>query len=417
MAIPRHLAFCLSRTEGKTRLCVARMRLSMPRQGRKEWKLRTHIEEKDWDPEAMSGRLTTPRGRELVKEIEEARAAVDEVFARYELIEKRIPNIDEVKEQIDEALGRVETKSATPVTVQEVGLRFIAAYEGGWRPSTRQVAVSALKSLAEFRPSFAIDDVNDDTLHDFINFLQFKGRDNSTCGTLAAKIRQMLRWAAKEGLYRGKSHDTFHPRLKGVNVSSREVIYLTHEELEKVMDCQLDNKGLEEARDVFVFCCFSGLRYSDAAKLRRCDISGGCINVVTQKTSDALHIELNDRTRTILRKYEGRAPEPTDRLLPVPALSLYNERLHIVARLAGVETTQRIISYTGNERHESYVPKWSVMSSHVARRTFVVMALRLGIAPDVIMRWTGHSSYEAMKPYIAIVDELKRSSMNKFNTL
>lgn len=71
----------------------------------------------------------------------------------------------------------------------------------------------------------------------------------------------------------------------------------------------------------------------------------------------------------------------------------------------------------GSKRVEKIVPKWELLSSHTGRRTFVVNALRLGIPAEVIMRWTGHSSYEAMKPYVKIVDELKKEQMSKFDMI
>ena len=38
--------------------------------------------------------------------------------------------------------------------------------------------------------------------------------------------------------------------------------------------------------------------------------------------------------------------------------------------------------------------------THTGRRTFIVNALSLGITPNIVMKWTGHSDYKAMKPYI-----------------
>ena len=46
-----------------------------------------------------------------------------------------------------------------------------------------------------------------------------------------------------------------------------------------------------------------------------------------------------------------------------------------------------------------------------------VMLLSLGIPPQVVMKWTGHSDYKAMKPYIDIADEIKINAMEKFNLL
>ena len=50
-------------------------------------------------------------------------------------------------------------------------------------------------------------------------------------------------------------------------------------------------------------------------------------------------------------------------------------------------------------------------------RTFIVYALSLGITPNIVMKWTGHSDHKAMKPYIDIVDSIKASSMTKFDGL
>ena len=51
------------------------------------------------------------------------------------------------------------------------------------------------------------------------------------------------------------------------------------------------------------------------------------------------------------------------------------------------------------------------------RRTFICNALALGIPAQVVMKWTGHSDYKAMKPYIDIADDIKANAMNKFNQL
>lgn len=51
------------------------------------------------------------------------------------------------------------------------------------------------------------------------------------------------------------------------------------------------------------------------------------------------------------------------------------------------------------------------------RRTFICNALSLGIPANVVMKWTGHSDYKAMKPYIDIADDIKANAMSKFNLL
>jgi len=67
-------------------------------------------------------------------------------------------------------------------------------------------------------------------------------------------------------------------------------------------------------------------------------------------------------------------------------------------------------------RYDSVHPKWELMSSHAGQRTFIVNSLSMGIPPDVVMKWTGHSDYQAMKPYIDIVDSTKKVMMDKWNS-
>ena len=47
---------------------------------------------------------------------------------------------------------------------------------------------------------------------------------------------------------------------------------------------------------------------------------------------------------------------------------------------------------------------------------FICNALALGIAPQVVMKWPGHSDYKAMKPYIDVCDEIKAEAMKKFDS-
>lgn len=176
----------------------------------------------------------------------------------------------------------------------------------------------------------------------------------------------------------------------------------------------IEGNGLEHVRDVFVFCCYTGLRFSDAAKLKRSDIHGDTIHVVTKKTRDALVIELNKHSRAILEKYKD-AGLPDDKALPTISNVKTNAYLKNLGLECGIDEPTRVVYFMGNERHEHVFPKYQLLTTHVARRTFVVTALYLGIPAEVIMRYTGHSSFSAMKPYVAIVDELKRKSMDLFD--
>lgn len=57
------------------------------------------------------------------------------------------------------------------------------------------------------------------------------------------------------------------------------------------------------------------------------------------------------------------------------------------------------------------------MTSHTGRKTFVCLVLALGIPPNVVMKWTGHNDYKAMKPYNDIADQIKADMMKRFDEL
>ena len=70
---------------------------------------------------------------------------------------------------------------------------------------------------------------------------------------------------------------------------------MTWDELNRLKDYQIpkDKQNLERVRDVFLFCCFTSLRFSDVRNLKRSDVKSDHIEVTTVKTADSLSIELN----------------------------------------------------------------------------------------------------------------------------
>lgn len=60
-------------------------------------------------------------------------------------------------------------------------------------------------------------------------------------------------------------------------------------------------------------------------------------------------------------------------------------------------------------------PKYSVIGTHTGRRSFICNALALGIPVQVVMKWTGHSDYKSMRPYIDVADRIRAKAMVKFD--
>ena len=152
------------------------------------------------------------------------------------------------------------------------------------------------------------------------------------------------------------------------------------------------------------------------ANLKKSDIKDGFIEITTVKTADSLIIEFNKYSRTIVEKYTETIFD-NNLALPVITNQKMNEYLKELAELAELDEPIRETYYIGNKRIDEVTPKYALLGTHVGRRTFICGALSLGIPPQVVMKWTGHSDYKAMKPYIDIADEIKANAMDKFNLL
>lgn len=86
-----------------------------------------------------------------------------------------------------------------------------------------------------------------------------------------------------------------------------------------------------------------------------------------------------------------------------------------LGELCKIDKQVSITFYKGGKRFDEIYPKYKLLGTHAGRRTFICNALMLGIAPQVMMKWTGHADYKAMKPYIDIADTAKQQAMNLFN--
>ena len=170
----------------------------------------------------------------------------------------------------------------------------------------------------------------------------------------------------------------------------------------------------EKTRDMFCFCCFTSLRYSDMQNLKWANVSEDSIAVVTKKTSDALIIDLNKYSKAILDKYRKRRGIE-QKVFQDKSPQKMNIRLKEICKMCGIDTPIVVTEMYGSERKEIIVPKYELITTHCGRRTFISNAIIMGIPPNIVMKWTGHSDYKAMLPYIAIADEERKKSMGLFD--
>ena len=403
------------------------------------------------DNQCVKGDYKGPKGETAISINNTLRNCREQMVTAFKYFEANDinPTKKQVADKYQERLRGTVPKRPEPETKKERKPKapdFFSTFdlfvkEGGeknaWTEGTFEKWASLKRDLQAFKKNVKFSDLTESTLTEFVAYL----RDNKTLrtprkkkgdrekydhdditglknATIEKKLRYLrwyLNWATERGYNTNLTYKTFKPTLK---MTQKKVIYLTKEEMARIRKLELPGElaYLDPIRDIFLFCCFSGLRHSDVNNLRRSDVKGDHIEITTVKTADSISIELNDITKAILDKYKD-IPFKDNKALPNYTNQAMNRDLKELCKLAEINDPIRITSYKGNVRIDEIHPKWELVGTHTGRRSFVVNALSLGIPPNVVMKWTGHSDYKAMKPYIDIVDSIKASSMTKFNGL
>ena len=365
------------------------------------------------------------------------KAEIIKVFHKYEFMEQ-MPTREQVKADFNERISQKSDENGyvddidKQVTAHEKNIFWDAFKEfikvngrqNDWTEATYEkfhAMRNHLKGLRERKRKLGLktfdydfDFFDEEGILSYIEYLRdVKNMKNTTVEKSLDFLRWFLRWSLHKGFHQNNCFETFRPKFKK---TQKKVVFLTKAELEKLEKYKIPETKLYlyRVRDVFLFCCFTGLRHSDVYNLKRCDVKKDYIEVTTIKTYDSLRIELNDHSKAILEKY-AQFSFPNDKALPVITNQKMNEYLHELCKLAGLNEPVRQTYYKGNERIDVVKPKYELVGTHTGRRTFICNALGMGISPQIVMKWTGHSDYKAMKPYIDVADEIKMEAMKKFN--
>jgi site-specific recombinase XerD len=148
---------------------------------------------------------------------------------------------------------------------------------------------------------------------------------------------------------------------------------------------------LDQVRDIFLFCCYTGLSYVDVHKLKRSEVIDGIdgekwLVIKRQKTDSPSRIPILPFAWKILEKYKDHAQcKVKGQLLPVLSNQRMNSYLKEIADICGVEKT---------------------MTFHLARHTFATtITLTNGVPIESVSKMLGHRSIKTTQQYAKIVDK------------
>lgn len=351
----------------------------------------------------------------------ELKVAIQDFFQENE-IRNTIPTKDQIRLVAKSLNGKGKRKINIQISEE---LSFFQVFDkfvkessrlNNWSDATLTKFSTVKKHIYNFNSNPEFENFNESGLTDYLIYLrEKKGMRNSTIKKQLGFLKWFLRWSFEKKHHTNDAYQGFRPKIKD---SNKTIIFLTEDEKEQIINYEIPSSKsyLDRVRDILLFSCYTGLRHSDIYNLKRSDIKLNHIEVTTVKTSDNLIIELNKHSRSILKKYEN-VPYKLDKALPVISNQKMNDYIKELGELAEIDTPIRITYYSGNKRIDEVFPKYELLGTHVGRRTFICTALSIGIPVQIIMKWTGHSDYKSMKPYIDVADKTKKNAMEKFNQL
>lgn len=163
-------------------------------------------------------------------------------------------------------------------------------------------------------------------------------------------------------------------------------IYLTEEELQRLIDYTPRNIREEYVRDIFIICSYGGMRHSDAINLNESNFVGDSLQYVSVKTKIHTVVPL----KPIVREYILNRPqvEIDD--------TTYNKIIRRICKKCGI--TDAIKVFKAGEEKEG--EKWEFVSSHTARRTCATLLYLRGADLYTISKILGHSDVKTTQNYI-----------------
>jgi len=224
----------------------------------------------------------------------------------------------------------------------------------------------------------------------FINYCtNTKNHSTNTLSRNIGLFKTFMNWAVLNRY----TYKLDFQEFKNIKKEITDEVALSKEQVVEIFNFDFsNNQRLERVRDLFVFGCFTGMRYSNYSKMKKNDIIDSHIKVRDVKDNrKQLNIPLNDYSSYLLKKYDYRLPEISNQK--------FNVYIKEVIKIVGYTENIKKTSKLGNEIIETVTPFYERISSHTARRSFITIMKTEKVPDKIIMGFTGHKSLEVFNQY------------------
>ncbi len=298
------------------------------------------------------------------------------------------------------------SKNNSPYTKKILTVGTIKTYKTG---------LSRLKEYIDNRKlkKFSFNDCNREFYNDYIRYLTDKNYSKNYIGTIIQKLKTILGFAYDEGVH---TNSEYKKNYFTKMTEEIDHVYLTVEELARIQELDLKDELLDSVRDIFLIGCYTGLRISDLSGLLRKQtevirVEDGVkyFHVKQIKTSHSVIIPLNTIVTDIIEKRQGNLPEYIHK-------NVINKHIKSICKRAKITENHSLTRTEGGKEVEHILPKYQLVSSHTARRSFCTNAYKSGMPIHDIMSISGHKSERVFSNYVKVekAENAKRIAKHAF---
>ena len=269
-----------------------------------------------------------------------------------------------------------------PVNVTFPVFARIYVQESDRKRSTKENLMTTITVLQEFRPGLDFKDITYTFLKEFEVHLKEKG---NSVNTIAKHLRQ-LRTLVNEAINQGYIPSDAYPfRKYKIKQEKGRKEFLTPDELRKLENLQVADKKLRHVLDAFLFCCYTGLRYSDFCQLTPENI----IRVNGKRWLYFKSVKTDVEIRLPLHLlFEGKALavlERYDIVTDFAKIGPNSEANKYLAQLAAFARIRKHITY------------------HTARHTCATLLVHQGVPITTVQKLLGHTSVRTTEVYSEVL--------------
>ena len=266
------------------------------------------------------------------------------------------------------------------------------------KDSTKRNHLTTISLLQSFKPTIEFEDLTYNFVTDFEKFLYESGYQTNTVAKHMKHLKSFVNAAINKG-YIDPNNYAF--RRYKIKMKEGKHVFLLPEEMKRLEEVSLTgrNSCLEHTLDAFLFCCYTGLRYSDFVNLNEKNIvkMDGKLWLIfdSVKTGTEVKLPLNllfeGKALTLLQKYQGKWSS----FFSIKNNSSVNKELIRIGKLAKIS------------KHFSF---------HSARHTNATLLIYKGANITTVQKLLGHKNLATTQIYGEVMGStIIRESYGKYN--